>query len=255
MFDQICYKKNPLNQVIVKVDFLAPLLGFETGIPPKLATLLANRFPIEDPGAESVDFMVAVDKEGVQASTHVKSHVYKYFGKEREKELSLSNKFLTIVQRKYGTYEAFAEDFFTVYKNLLEFFPDVQTSRFGLRYINILEMDEAAKPLKWKELINRDLIASAKFFQRDGYTRQVTRLFHVAELKFGDIDLRFQFGEPNPDFPAVMKKAQFVLDLDAYTQIAHTPENSFQYMEKAHMRIQELFEDSITEKLRSWLNA
>jgi uncharacterized protein (TIGR04255 family) len=255
MYEQVCYKRNPLNQVIVKVDFLAPLVGLDTGIPPRLATLLTQRFPIEDPGGESMDFMVALNKEGVQASAQGKSHFYRYFGKEREKDLSLSNKFLTIVQRKYVTYEAFAEDFASAYRGLLEFFPDVQTSRFGLRYINLLEMGQTVKPLKWRDFIKRDLVSTANFFQQDSYIGKVARLFHVAELKYDDIDLRFQFGEPNPDFPAVMKKAQFILDLDAYAQNAHKPEDSIRYMEKAHQIIQEIFEDSITDKLKGWLNA
>ena len=255
MYEQVCYKRNYLSQVIVKVDFLAPLAGLDSSIPPKLAALLTQRFPITDPGGESVDFMVALDKEGVQASAHERSHFYKYFGKEREKELSLSHKVLSIVQRRYVSYEAFAEDFTAAYKSILEFYPEVQTSRFGLRYINLLEMDGAVKPLKWKDLIDRELVGTARFFQRDSYTGQVTRLFHIAELKYDDIDLRFQFGEPNPDFPAVMKRAHFILDLDAYTQSAHKPEDSFQYMEKAHKKIQEIFEDSITDKLRRGMNA
>jgi uncharacterized protein (TIGR04255 family) len=181
--------------------------------------------------------------------------VYKYFGRDREKDLSLSNKFLTIVQRRYVTYEVFADDFIAAYKGLQQFFPDVQTSRFGLRYINILDMDEMVKPLKWDDFVNQDLVATSRFFQHDAYVVNVARLFHVAELKYDDLDVRFQFGEPNPDFPAVMKKAQFVLDIDAYIQSAHRPEDSFRYMEKAHIKIQEIFEESITEKLRGLMNA
>lgn len=255
MYEELRYKKNPLSQVVIKADFLAPLIDLDAGIPPKLATLLASKFPIEDPGGELLDYQFAANREGAEASVLGKSHVYKYFGREREKDLSFSNKFLTIVQRKYDTYEAFAEDFIDAYKAVQQFFPDVQTSRLGLRYINLLEIDEATKPLKWEEFVNPDLIATAQFFQHDAYVGKVARLFHVAELKYEDFGVRFQFGEPNPDFPAVMKRAQFVLDMDAYVQSAHRPEDSFTYMERAHSKIQEIFEGSITEQLRGWMDA
>jgi uncharacterized protein (TIGR04255 family) len=85
--------------------------------------------------------------------------------------------------------------------------------------------------------------------------RQLTRLIQVAELKYDDLDMRFQFGMPNPDYPAMMKRPQFVLDLDAYVQTAHDLGDSLQYMEQAHGLIQGLFERSITDQLRERMNA
>jgi uncharacterized protein (TIGR04255 family) len=78
---------------------------------------------------------------------------------------------------------------------------------------------------------------------------------HVAELQSGDIDVRFQFGMPNPDYPAVIKRPQFVLDMDAYVKTSHDLGGSVQYIEQAHSLIQELFERSIADKLRRHMNA
>jgi uncharacterized protein (TIGR04255 family) len=59
---------------------------------------------------------------------------------------------------------------------------------------------------------------------------------------------------PNPDYPAIIKRPVFVLDLDAYVQMAHDLAESLQYMEEAHTRIQDLFERSITQQLRERMN-
>jgi uncharacterized protein (TIGR04255 family) len=74
-------------------------------------------------------------------------------------------------------------------------------------------------------------------------------------LKVDDIDIRVQAGMPNPDYPAVMKRPQFVLDLDAYVSLAHDLPQSGGYMDQAHEHIQALFERSITDRLRGRMNA
>ncbi len=256
MYEEVCYKRNYLNQVVVKVDFLVPVEGLATTVPAKLANRLTQRFPIMEPGLKAFNVKVELNREGPPKSTQEdRGLLFNFFSTERNKYLSLTDSFMTIVQNKYETYEKFSEDFVEVYQAVKEFCPDVMTSRFGLRFINIFEMGEPVKPLCWEEYINPGLIATARMFNQEMYTGHVARLFHIAELKYDDIGLRFQFGEPNPDFPAIMKKAQFVLDMDAYTQGAHRPEDSFQYMEKAHTRIQGIFENSITDKLREMMDA
>jgi uncharacterized protein (TIGR04255 family) len=70
-----------------------------------------------------------------------------------------------------------------------------------------------------------------------------------------DIDLRFQFRMPNQDYPAVMRRPQFVLDIDAYTQVAHPLQDSMNYMGSTHEHIQRLFEQSIADNLREVMHA
>src|SRR5262249_24844352 len=83
----------------------------------------------------------------------------------------------------------------------------------------------------------------------------LTRSLRLAEFKYDDLDLRFTSGMPNPDYPAVMKRPMFVLDLDAYVQTAHDISESLKYMDKAHELIQDFFEKSIKNALRERMNA
>jgi uncharacterized protein (TIGR04255 family) len=79
-------------------------------------------------------------------------------------------------------------------------------------------------------------------------------VFHIVELKRGDLDLRYQFGFPNQDYPAAMKRPELVLDLDAYTLSAHELVETPVFLESGHRLIQEMFETSITSKLREKMN-
>ena len=70
------------------------------------------------------------------------------------------------------------------------------------------------------------------------------------EIKNDEIMLKFQYGMSNPDYPALIKKKIFVLDLDAsFTGILKHHEIE-SYIIKQHTVIQNQFEFSITEKLR-----
>jgi uncharacterized protein (TIGR04255 family) len=51
-----------------------------------------------------------------------------------------------------------------------------------------------------------------------------------------------------------MKKPFFILDMDAYVQTAHDLKESLEYADQAHTYIQDLFERSITSKLRERMN-
>jgi uncharacterized protein (TIGR04255 family) len=144
------------------------------------------------------------------------------------------------------------EQFAAVVDAVGKAFPDVKASRFGLRYINIIEISDLADPTSWGDYIAPQLLGTMPFFTQP---RLLTRLIQVTELKHEDIDLRFQFGMPNSDYPAIMKRPQFVLDIDAYVQTAHDLGDSLQYMEQAHGLIQNLFERSITDRLRERMNA
>ena len=130
-------------------------------------------------------------------------------------------------------------------------FPDSRAARFGLRYINDIDVEGHHPIERWSEYITPALVAVTPFFD----PASLTRLIHVAETKCGDLNLRFQFGLPNPDYPSPIKRPSYVLDFDAYTQTAHELPTSLQHMNQAHQCIQQLFEQSITDKLRERMRA
>lgn len=77
-----------------------------------------------------------------------------------------------------------------------------------------------------------------------------SRAFMINEFVYDDIKLRVQSGFFNPDYPAIIKRNHFVIDLDAYIDIPHTIGDTENYFSRLHDVIEENFELLITDKLR-----
>jgi len=250
MHETVLYNDPFLKQVVARIDFVTPLAGLEKTLPTKLGNVLTEHFPIAEP-TESLAFQIEFNVgSGAVQDKRTPIKVWNFYGKDREKQLSLGPPNVFVSQNSYSTYEELKEDFGSVVNALDATFPDTKAGRFGLRYVNIIESDGLPTIKGWEEFIAQPLVGSIAFFD----PAKLTRLIHVAEMKCGDLTLRFQFGLPNPDYPSVIKRPSFVLDLDAYVEAAHPLAISLQYMEQAHECIQHVFEQSITDKLRERMN-
>ena len=249
MHDEICYEDPFLKDVIARIDFVVPLEGLEKTLPSKLANVISEDFPISEP-VDAISQELQISGEGVK---HRQSQFkqWNFYGREREKQLSIAAQFIFLTYKKYTAYEDMKRQFEKVIDELNKTFPDTNIKRFGLRYINIIEIQELPTPLSWDNYISPGLLENLKFFIDPN---PLIRLIQIAELKYEDLIVRFQFGMPNPDYPAIMKRPQFVLDLDAYVQTAHGLRDSLLYIDQAHERIQVLFERSITDPLRRRMN-
>jgi uncharacterized protein (TIGR04255 family) len=249
MYEEVCYEKPYLREVVARIDFVSPVEGMAKALPARLANVISEHFQISEP-IDAVSQEFEINNEGVRQQKRTLFKQWNFFGKEREKQLSVSAPFMFVTFARYMNFEAMKEDWNAVVQAVAKAFPDARAGRFGLRYINSIEIEDQA-PTAWDDLIAPGLLAALQFFNR---SEHLTRLIQVVGLKYGNLDVQVQFGMPNPDFPAVMKRAAFVLDFDGYVQTAHELAESLQHMEDAHARIQDLFEKSITDRLRERMN-
>jgi uncharacterized protein (TIGR04255 family) len=244
MYEEVCYGKSFLKQVVVRIDFAAPLDKLDKGPPTRLVTPIALNFPIIEP-KEVVTQEVAVHKDGID-HRHVTERHWNYFSKDRGRRLTLSSTAAFIQYTKYTTYEEMKDHFGGLVDALRAVFPGTIVARFGLRYINQID-EPIGDATRWNDLINDDLVAARSFFERD---EQLIRHVSISELKYGQVGIRFQYGMPNPDHPAPIKRPLFVIDIDASVAEAHELNQTTAFMDEAHARIQALFERSIKKKLR-----
>jgi uncharacterized protein (TIGR04255 family) len=250
MYDAISYKHPCLKEVIVRADFVGLLMDEQGPIPTQLANDLSNQFPICEP-VDTISQEVKFGPHELQHSQK-RSKQWNFFGRERQKHLALSAQFLFIKYDVYTSYENVKAELSAVFNAVVKAFPNANVARFGMRYVNSFEISGLASPISWDDYFAPPLVTTASFFQEPEH---LIRLLHIAELNYGDINLRFHFGLPNPDYPSVIKRPQFILDFDAYVQMAHGLQDSLRYMDQAHEKIQHLFELSITAKTREYMNA
>ncbi|MBB4199929.1 hypothetical protein CCR94_10750 [Rhodoblastus sphagnicola] len=249
MFEDVCYKKSFLTEVVARIDFVSPVAALEKNIPAKAIKKIGLYFPIAEP-IESISQHIELGVDGGVKQKEVRGKQWNFFGKQREKQLTIESSAIFVRYTKYRRFEDLKAEFQESIGTIDQAEPGIIAQRFGLRYVNQFEFDDLTISSIGK-YFDESIIGSLPF---NLYAANITRNFHVVELKFDDIDVRFQFGFPNSDYPAIMRRPMFVIDIDAYAQIIHPISESIQYIESAHERIQELFEKSITESLRSKMN-
>lgn len=246
MYESICYKKPFLKEVIFKVDFSSPIQSVEKGLSTKLTKAILSKFPISEPQkAHSQEFLFT------GADIHAKSTEtmqWVYHGKSREKTMIVTPDAVSYVSRAYSSFENLVDDVEGVLTILFEEIKDIASSRVGLRYINIIDINDEENPLKWEKYINESILGIIDFNEEKQY---LTRAFHILEYNFDVLSVKYQFGIANPDFPAVIRKKQFVIDINAYSHGVLELVDIKSFLSDGHNKIQDIFEKSITDATRN----
>ena len=248
MYEQTRYRRTYLTEVVVRVDWLESLPSIAKKLPKSLSQRAKKSFPIAEPTKKKVR-QVQITVEGIEEH-EAELTEWTFHDKDRSKTLTIAPGSLFIRYTSYDSFEALRVDFTDIFAIFFSEFKDIQVSRFGLRYINNIELDEP-EPLEWEGYINEKLLGLFHFYPE---TQYLSRVFHVVELNFGDSNLRFQFGLNNPDYPATIRRKNFVLDLDAYYPGLQEKDDVLSNLDIFHEKIQEIFEMSVTDNLRRKMN-
>lgn len=238
------YAKTFLKDVILRIDFVSPVPAINISLPKSVTTIISKYFPIAEPrNIQEISFGLpgeAEKKQGVEKD-------WVFHGKQREKLLSIVTNAMYIKMTVYTSFEDLKQQFVDIADVLFREFPDIQGRRLGLRYINQLNL-RGEDPFNWKLYLNKNLLS---MFNVQQDKKRIIRAISTMELNYeDDFRLRFTYGMHNPDYPATIKKKQFVLDYDAFSEGFLTKDDIIQNIDLFHAEIQNLFENSITDKLR-----
>jgi uncharacterized protein (TIGR04255 family) len=251
-FQNTNYRRNFLKQVIARIDLLSPLLDLDTSLPSKIGELAVQTFPIPEP-RDAISRQVELGPEGSITQQEQRFKEWRFHGKERTKTLTISKQAVFVEHTAYQTYELVKEEFVRILNRIGELFPDVQTSRVGLRYINLIDLKER-NPTDWSAYLVPELLTLFHFPSKEDQPA-LSRVIHNLELTFETFNLRYQLGMHNPDYPARIRQKIFLLDLDAYTQTTVDLRDIRRVLDTFHSAIQCYFEQSITNALRNVMNA
>jgi len=239
------YKNNFLKQVIARVDFAAPISALREGPPKRIITALKKQFPVPEQKIQILDH-VHVTASEVQRSKQETLQWF-YHSKERDKRVCVAADAMYVEYFKYNSFEDLKRDFLAVSDALFAEFSDLQVRRLGLRYINNIEFPDEQDPTDWNNYLDDPLLASFKLADNRS---TISRSFHVLEFNYGDTNMRFQYGMPNPDYPAPIRKKLFTLDHDAYCTLLLGRDELEKHLKDFHDRIKTSFEQVITNGLR-----
>jgi uncharacterized protein (TIGR04255 family) len=252
LFEAINYKKNFLKQVIVRVDLLNPLPDVDLRLPSRLTDLAVQSFPIPEPrDAMASEYEISPKGMATKKEEHFKEWLF--HGKERTKSLIINRQAVFVEHKSYQTFEVVKDEFIRILECISELFPDTQTSRVGLRYVNVIELKES-NPTNWSAYLAPQLLSAFQFPPEEDRPA-LSRVLNRVEFAFDSFNLRYISGMNNPDFPARIRQKAFVMDLDAYTQTAFDLRDVKRVLDDFHTKIQNYFEHSITDELRRAMNA
>lgn len=124
----------------------------------------------------------------------------------------------------------------------MNFFPENQGKRLGLRYVNNIPLKEHSD---WIE----EKFISALVAHKDDRTTRLVTTFEYADVD-KDLNVRLLYGYNNPDYPAIMKREEFLIDIDSYSTGIIYQEYVSKLIDDMHFQVQDCFEKMITDNLR-----
>jgi uncharacterized protein (TIGR04255 family) len=248
-FRTIRYNRNFLKEVIARIDYVSPIEAIAKELPKDIAKTALKMFPIDEP-RPIIEQEVMLSPKGIQA-TKRESTEWNFYGRNREKRLTITPNTLFVSHKKYESFESFSGEFLAIVNAVFSTFDNAQASRLGLRYVDELKLP-VDNPLDWSKYVDNQLLGLFKY-EIEG--AEFARIFHNMVIIFPNFNIRFQFGIHNPDYPAPIRQKVFVLDFDASYKGLIDSADIPKALEEYHFQLQRLFEGSITDATREVMNA
>jgi len=195
------YRKNFLKQVIARIDFLVPAAILENEPPKSVIAALKKQFPIPEPKKQVLQHVLISGSEIQRGRQELVQ--WFYHSKNRDKLICMTPEFMYVEYKKYRRFESLQADFLGTANALFDVIDNLQVKRLGLRYIDNIEFPREKCPTDWRTYLQEDLLTC---FNLADDQATISRAFNVLEFNYGDMGMRFQYGMPNPDFPAAIKE-------------------------------------------------
>lgn len=248
-YSEISYKKTSLSKVIVRIDFFEFIdnrILFGLSVMTELMRSFPKKGMQQIVRFNTMDIMI--NQGNSQAENSTKDGVRQEFCNADENKIILANKYIALELNKYTSYEEEFEKFIPILRAIMAEMP-LTALRIGIRYINEYGSSKHIKIQKGFFTSPVSAFADNKILCAENISP--IRAMAMYEYAFEDMRLNFRYGQYNPLYPQPLKQANFVLDYDCYCD---TPinglESILEHVNKGHKVIQELFEKTITEKLR-----
>ena len=247
-YSTICYKKTCLTQVIIRLDFLE-FIDSQILFNDSVEKVLLPNFPKK--GMQQLirfqSLNLTVDPNGARTERSARDGLQQEFVNSDGNKIILSNQFIVLELNEYTKYEDELEKFIPVLRTIMSE-TQLTAMRTGIRYINEFGKN-GIKPQKSYFTTPASAFVDARV--TNGQKTIPRRAMALSEFIVDDMHLNFRYGQYNPQYPQPIKQVSFVLDYDCFCEEPLKGlEAMLQHINKGHDAIQELFEASITDKLK-----
>ena len=246
---EICYKNNYLVEVVARLDFAKPIEALmEPVLPSDIHAEIKKHYSIYEPSKITRHDFKITDESVMSEKEEM--HQWVYHGEERDKSITISAHAIVVTFKVYQDFICFKDSIISPIRKIIELEKNIQIQRTGLRFVNIYK-DLIKDFSDIKEYFPPMLSCS---FENLIDSKSCSRNFLISEYLYDEIKLRMQTGVYNPDYPAKIKKIDFIIDLDAFIDTPHVVNDVEVFFDEIHEKIQDKFESCITQKMRDKLN-
>lgn len=241
------YNKTFLENVIARIDFASPVEALNAKVPKKFDVPALATFPIKAPRKEIRVSEALLSKGGLQTTSQKVYALWEYNDIKNENKLELAQTHMDILFKTFRDYKDLKDVFTRLTEVLTVEVKDIVIKRLGLRFINNVALNDKDSPIIWDKYLSKNLLS---FLNIPKKTDELIRGFHILTIRRDDFALEFRYGLFNPDFPAPIKKREFILDYDAFYNGLLEPKDIPRYLDSFYSAIYDLFEKCITNELR-----
>jgi uncharacterized protein (TIGR04255 family) len=247
--NHIEYKSNFLKNVVFRLDFNA-LAKLESCAIPEFGKIIAEKYepPIQN---EVKHLQVSISADGTKTMQEESCWVWQYKQKNNiQRSVSLLKDAIIFEchEKGYKNFLTFKEDVSFIFDKFVEIYEVTQFGRIGLRYINELFIPENKNPLKWDGYINSNLCKGLEAGILD--SSLPIRSMHQVQTKRNEIDVLFNYGIFNRDYPNPIVKPELILDYDYYISGVIEKSEVLSKLVNLNAVSRQMFESSIEDKLR-----
>ena len=239
------YQKNFLKQVIFRIDFTTTLKDTDTKRY-KFQQSIGKIFGMAEPPQKMRKFEATLSD--TQSASRVQDFdTYSFFDDDKVKKLNLSPDALVLEYSKYVSFKDLFEALELALAGLTKAYGALRVKQTGLRYLNVIDIEEGGDPFEWTDLISDDLTRSFKF---PPLNKELSRAMNTLELTKSDYKVIFRFGLWNSEYPNRIAKKECILDYDCYNDDEQEINQIATLAKTLHNEIVNLFEASIGDDLR-----
>ena len=245
MYEEICYNKNYVEEIVCRLDFATPIDALKKSMPKQIFDVVKKFYPIAEP-QDVIGTELNINPISGPAVNQVVTKQWVFLSMDRLNKCTIESESIIFSIRKYSVFENLRSAIIDILNIVTQLFPENKGKRLGLRYINNI-------PIKGHDdWIDEKFILALAAHKDEKTTKLLTTLEYAVIDK--DLNVRLVYGYNNPDYPAIMKREDFVLDIDSYATGIIYQEDISNFIDDMHFEVQDCFEKMITDTFRNALN-
>lgn len=246
MYEEISYNVNYVTEVVCRLDFASPIIELRKSMPKAIFDVVKKHYPIAEP-QDVIGTELNINPVSGPVVNQIVTKQWVFLSRNRMNKCTIEPESVIFSIRNYNVFEDLRGAIIDILNVVMNTFPDNQGKRLGLRYINNI-------PIKDHNDWIEDKFFSALSAHKDDKTTKLLTTFEYAIVE-KDLNVRLIYGYNNPDYPAIMKREDFVIDIDSYTTGIIYQEDISQYVDDMHFEDQNCFETMITDTFRNAANS